>query len=161
MKRNYPSGACKKKLKREQLIAAVENSSKITTAYFTSKSQEDTGNASNLSDSLQSLPKEDVTQIHTLEESSASNADGQNIEMIDSAEMESENDAYDDGDDANFDLNLEFPSDRGHYGETITDENLRQKIYDFGPCQPKGLFQEKDGIEYFKENIIISLQKEM
>lgn len=35
---------------------------------------------------------------------------------------------------------MEFPTDRGHFSETITSSNLKRQIILYGPCKPKGNF---------------------
>lgn len=38
------------------------------------------------------------------------------------------------------DFNLEFPTDRGHFPETLTSSNLKKQIIIYGPCKPSDAF---------------------
>ena len=42
-----------------------------------------------------------------------------------------------------FDISRKYPTDRGHFPETINDAALKREILMHGPCRPSGLMNIK------------------
>ena len=152
MKRVHPSGYQKRAETAKKIAASVDNVPKIHSFFSPSTSTVTTDET--LETPYHSVNVEDVVVLDDTSHTTSASAEDISVpqtiiqteitECISSAipciQAEFEHDDF---------YDLAYPSDRGHFEDTITDLGLKKKIVLYGPCQPNITFtSNEDGRKF-------------
>ena len=153
MKRVHPSGYQKRAEIAKKIAASVENAPKINSLFQRRSAATDHDHTLATEGSEHNATG---TGVSGVEDNTSGVEVAEVVEVGDTADTaiggnnQTEQDAFSD---------LEYPSDRGHYEDTIGDMDLKKKIVLCGPCQPHIMFKSNEAGRKFSVDYYYTVTK--